>query len=100
MKKLTMKEFIAEGTEKFGEDRKQWKFVCPKCKTEQSAQDFFESGVEKEIIDTQIGFSCIGRSVKEVGCDWTLGGLFSIHELEIIDEEGDTHPMFEFAETS
>lgn len=44
-----------------------------------------------------IGFSCVGRFTPLVGCDWTLGGLFQIHKLEIIDEKGDHFPYFEFA---
>jgi hypothetical protein len=28
------------------------------------------------------------------GCDWTLGGLFTIHELIVVDEDGKDNPLF------
>lgn len=71
-------------------------FQCPHCKTLQSTQDLINAGAGKtpEDIDHYIGFSCIGRFDKSKGCDWTLGGLFQIHELEIIFPDGETAPRF------
>jgi len=74
-------------------------FVCPICKTEQSANQLIEAGVKRDEVPNYIGFSCIGRFDKSKGCNWTLGGLFGIHELEIIDSDGKHHPRFMFAET-
>ena len=28
-------------------------------------------------------------------CNWTLGGLFTLHKLEVITEDGQKHPRFE-----
>jgi hypothetical protein len=33
----------------------------------------------------------------QVGCDWTLGGLFSFAKLVVVTEDGKPHPRFEIA---
>lgn len=94
----TEKEFLElfkEKSEKVG--RNNIEFVCCKCKTKQTIQDFINSGLTKEEAHSRIGFSCIGRVSKEKGCDWSLGGFFRIHEVEVIRENGVT-PMFKFAD--
>lgn len=107
MKRLTVKEFLEEGKAKFGEDKKKWKFVCPMCKTAQSYEDLVAVGVDPKDVDKYLGFSCVGRWTQAgpyrkgdksgKGCDWTLGGLFRIHQLEVVDEEGGEYPLFDFA---
>lgn len=99
MEQVKLADFRATATERFGEDTKDWVFVCPQCKTKQTANEWNDEGIDREVIGRQIGFSCIGRHVKDKGCDWTLGGLFKLHELEIIDDEGGEHPHFVLAET-
>ena len=96
MQTMTKDEFINTAIERFGDDRDNWKFICPRCKTAQSIADFKEANIDD--FDKYIGFSCIGRFDESKGCDWTLGGLFLIHELEVIDGE-DKHPLFKLAET-
>lgn len=70
----------------------QLQFICPHCQTVQSAQDFINAGVSDW--EPYIAYSCIGRFSKEKGCDWTLGGLFQIAKLFVIDDEGLKHPRF------
>jgi hypothetical protein len=104
---MTRPEWLKKGKDLFGEDFRDWKFVCPICGTIQSARDFFAAGVEAEKVSSYLGFSCIGRFTKagpykkegpqQKGCDWTLGGLFHLHRVEVTDEEGKVHPVFEFA---
>jgi hypothetical protein len=72
-----------------------WLFVCPQCKQIQSLKDFVENNVPEPT--TKFYYSCIGRWVENRGCNWTLGGLFQIHETEVISEDGDKVPVFEFA---
>ena len=96
-RRITRDEFIAEGKKRFGDDPKNWKFRCPRCKTTQTAHDLVEAGVKKEEIDNYLGFSCIGRFTKDKGCNWTLGGLFQIHELEV-EFVGEVYRRFEFAD--
>ncbi|MBL1422663.1 MAG: hypothetical protein COC24_019320 [Alphaproteobacteria bacterium] len=98
MKTQNYDEYMAEGKTLFGEDIKKWKFICPSCGLSQSAEDFKAHDIDGETIDHQIGFSCIGRSVPDLGCNWTLGGLFSIHTLEVV-KDGHTHMRFEFDKT-
>ena len=83
------------GAEKFGADKKNWKFKCPSCGGVQSLSDFIENNVPEP--DGKFYFSCIGRWVKGRGCDWTLGGLFQIHNTEVITEDGAIVPVFDFA---
>lgn len=63
-----------------------------------------------------IGFACEGRLTdagpypaasdksrkaqarrNKRGCDWTLGGLFKLHELEVETPDGEVHPRFQVA---
>jgi len=99
---IPLDEFLAEAEKRFGKDRKKWKFVCPQCKTQQSFDDFKKfTKLANEEIEGYLGFSCIGRyTEKKVGCDWSLGGLFQLHEVEVVDGEGKRHPRFKLAEVS
>lgn len=96
-KTIPLINWLKQGEEKFKtKDVKQFKFKCPNCGGVQSAQDFIDNNIEES--SDKFFFSCIGRWVKERGCDWTLGGLFQIHETEVISDEGKKVPVFEFAE--
>lgn len=90
--------------------------VCPICGTAQSMASLIAAGASPQQAETAIGFSCEGRfsgagpwpsnkdkSKKAAarrnvrGCDWTLGGLFLVHELEVQTEDGKKHPRFAVA---
>ena len=96
MKTMTTDEFH-EAIKLQGCKIKNVTFCCPACKTLQSAQDLIDAGAGKNVAEVEkyLAFSCIGRFTKDKGCDWTLGGLFKIHTLEIITEEGKRRPCFE-----
>lgn len=96
MKTLTMKEWMDKGTALFGSDKKNWKFKCCRCGESQSYYDF--ANLEIEEPENKMYFSCIGRWAKDRGCNWTLGGLFQIHEQEVIAENGKAIPTFVFDE--
>ena len=97
-KKIEKEDWWNEGVSLYGEDFNDWEFICPACGTVQKLTDFLDLGMNKEKAVSYVGYSCIGRFEKSTkGCDWTLGGLFQIHELEVEDEEGKTSPIFEFA---
>jgi hypothetical protein len=82
-------------------------FKCPLCGTVQSAYDLIKAGAGKDFAEVEgyLGFSCVGRWThkkapprkkgKQVGCNWTLGGLFRCHKLEVVTEDGVGHPRFE-----
>lgn len=71
-------------------------FQCPQCKTLQCAEDLIEAGAGATLDDVSgyLGYSCVGRFTDQKGCNWTLGGLFQIHELEVINEKGEACPRF------
>jgi hypothetical protein len=85
-------------------------FVCVACGTIQSGQDFINAGAGRTFQEVlkYVGFSCVGRFTEAGppvsfeaspcegrGCNWTLGGLFHIHKLEIVTPEGDHCALFE-----
>jgi len=93
---LSVEEFHSVLQEQDVDDRKDLEFVCPQCGTVQSAQDLIDAGAgdSYEDVSGSVAFSCVGRWDEEKGCDWTLGGLLQIHELVVVDEEGNEHPRF------
>ncbi len=107
MKTMKLADFMKEAEKRFGSINRKWKFVCPICGTAQSAEDLVAVGVPKEKVGSYIGFSCVGRWTEAgphkrndtpgKGCDWTLGGLFRLHKLEIEDGKGEMRPHFELA---
>lgn len=91
-------------------------FRCPVCATVQSMASLRRAGAPDDKVEAYIGFSCEGRfsgagpwpakadrSAKSQarrrvrGCDWTLGGLLTIHTLEVETDDGNVHPSFEVA---
>ncbi len=95
METMTLDEFKA-AIKSQGVPIEDVTFECPHCKTLQSMNDLIEAGAGKtrEEVEPYIGFSCVGRFTDKKGCDWTLGGLFQIHELEVITPDGEHHPRF------
>jgi len=87
-------EYFMLATGRFGKFPR-WVFVCPQCGTKQTPTDVEAAGGNPT---TQAGFSCIGRFRKDVGCDWTLGGLFQIHTVTVVNDDGTKFPFFELAE--
>jgi hypothetical protein len=84
-------------------------FKCPICSTVQSGASLIAAGAGKTFDEVEpfVGFSCVGRFTNAgphkknapagKGCDWTLGGFFKLHCLEVVDDEGKHHPRFELA---
>lgn len=103
MIELTLERFKSE-IKKSGKPRiEDVEFICPKCKTIQSAQDLIDAGAGAgagasiDDVEKYLAFSCVGRWTDKKGCDWTLGGLFQIHEMEVITPDGKHHPRFKLA---
>lgn len=92
---LTLEEYIS-AIKSQDVDTLDATFKCPKCETLQSISDLIKAGAgkNKDEVLKFIGFSCIGRFDSKKGCDWTLGGLFQIHELEVIYPDGSVGPRF------
>ena len=105
MEQMLLSEYLdalkAQGTS----SRETICVVCPQCQTVQNARDLIEAGAGKTFEDIEgfLGFSCVGRwtgagspkkDQKGGGCNWTLGGLFSCHTLEVITPDGEKNPRF------
>lgn len=106
VKTLTIPEFMAQ-LKGQGVPIEHAAFRCVMCGTVQSATCLIAAGAGKDFdaVERYLGFSCVGRftgagphkkgSAAGHGCDWTLGGLFHIHALEVIDSDGIAYPRFE-----
>jgi len=92
---ISAEEWRKKGKELYGENARDWKFRCPACGHIQTAQDFRDNDIDP---NGKVYYSCIGRWVPGNGCDWTLGGLLTIHTLEVIGEDDSKIPVFEFAD--
>jgi hypothetical protein len=82
---ITHKEWIERARERYGNDSAKWEFKCPACGHVQSIAGAVERDpdIDSEAAQNWIYFACEGRHNHEVGCNWTLGGLFTIHEREV-----------------
>lgn len=97
-------EWRAEAVKRFGPDSKNWKYKCSNCGHEQTINDFIKAGIKEP--ENKVFYSCIGRWTGAEGtinnekspCNYTLGGLFKITNVSVIDEEGKKHWVFDFAE--
>lgn len=107
MKTMSLAEFH-EACKAQGLQHHHTAVKCPMCGTIQSAADLIEAGAGGtfEEVEKYLGFSCVGRFTGAPSprkahdgkpCDWTLGGLFSTHKLEIVTPDGKHHPHFELA---
>lgn len=113
MKRISIEDFRAELAAQGVSGREHGAFKCVACGTVQSMALLAVNGVPEAKLETQIGFSCVGRWTHrtpipatdtwggprtdgKIGCDWSLGGLLTMHELIVIDENGE-HPCFALA---
>jgi len=93
---MTRDEFLTIATGNGAVPIEKALFECPMCKTKQSATDLIDAGAGDSLESVQgyLAFSCIGRWDSAKGCDWTLGGLFQLHEVEVEFEPGQMRPCF------
>ena len=107
MQILTLEEFHSALKAQGVPTTEDCAFVCPMCGTIQSARDFIAAGAGRDLDEVErfLAFSCVGRFTDagmptEGGkepCNWTLGGLFQTHRLEVVTPDGKHHPRFELA---
>lgn len=78
---ITQTELCDRARQLFGDEPKDWAFVCPSCGDVATARDFTAAAADPY----RIGQECIGRSLgalakpkatNERGCDWAAYGLF------------------------
>ena len=103
---ITLDQYHAELMAQGVPSRDDIALVCPMCGTVQSAKDLIEAGAGDsfEGVEKYLGFSCVGRwtgagSPRKAPdgrpCNWTLGGLFTLHKLAVMTPDGKSHPRFE-----
>lgn len=109
IRKIAAEELHAEMKAQGVTDRLDIAFKCVMCGTVQSMRSLIDAGAGADRVENVIGFSCEGRwrnagpakkgkpGKDARGCDWTLGGLFSLHRLEVTTPDGKTYPSFELA---
>lgn len=111
MKTLTLSEFHAQAKTQ-NVMRDDVAFVCPMCGTIQSPRLLISEGIGAcyDTVKTIIGFNCVGRYTgkdspneekgKGHGCNWSLGGLLQMHELEVLRLTGNTSPVLNWLHPS
>ncbi len=108
MKTMTLEEYHAALKAQGTKDHADLVMICPICGTLQTGNDLIRAGAGKTFDDVEkyLGFSCVGRftgagsprkSPDGEPCNWTLGGLFQMHKLEVVTPDGQRHPRFEVA---
>lgn len=106
MRTMTLDEFQSALKAQGVMAREDFALVCPRCGTVQSARDLIQAGAGATFDDVEgyLGFSCVGRftgagtprkTPDGQPCNWTLGGLFPLHKLEVVTPDGKHHPRFE-----
>ncbi len=108
MRSITLEQFITQ-LKAQGVPRRHVAMKCPICHTIQSMDDLIRAGIgaTEDDVEQYVGFSCVGRFTNAgphqknappgKGCNWTLGGLFHFHELEVVTPDGKKHMRFELA---
>ncbi len=115
VERIELDEFHARAKAQ-GVPREHIATVCVMCGEVQSMASLMLAGADAEEAEKMLGFSCIGRLTGAgpakhtpgkpsipakrhlgiAGCDWTLGGLFRVHKLEVV-KDGKNHPCFQLA---
>lgn len=98
---MTLAEWEEEGELRFGQDRSNWKFVCPSCGNIASAREWRAA----KAADSAIGTVCIGRftgSKKEIGdqtggpCNYGTTKKNNLCPVRVLDD-GESRSAFNFA---
>lgn len=90
---ITMTQFLAR-LQAQGVPTEHYAFKCVHCGHVQSAASLAKYLPPADALDAAYS-ACEGRFNKGVGCDWSLGGLFQIHKLEVLSDEGHIVSVFE-----
>jgi len=89
---MTIKEWNERGKFLFGEEKMQWKFICPVCKHVATPQDWKDAGAK----EVNVAFACVGRWLEGTKrtifnkgkgpCNYSGGGLFQLNPIEVDDQ--------------
>lgn len=109
--RISHEAWLAEGQARFGLDPTSWRFLCPSCGQVQTRTDFLKLGMSLRLVDTVIGFSCIGRwnvrnrsfvvnyceQSEGYGCTYAGGGNINISPYTVLLPDGSERPTFGYA---
>jgi hypothetical protein len=106
--RITKKEWVAKGTQLFGENVQQWQFVCPGCGHVQKITDF-KPFKNQGATPGSVYSECIGRytggkswanskDLKGGPCDYAAYGLLNICPVIVVDDDGKEIKAFAFNE--
>jgi len=100
---MTIDEWRAEASKRYGADPLKWKFRCPVCGYVASVQDWKDAGADSGAV----AFSCVGRwkttgrdaftKSGEGPCNYAGGGLIHLNPIKVVQPDGTTQEVFEFA---
>ena len=102
--RMTHDEWLARGTELFGDDPLKWRMVCPGCGHVQTPEDFHPFN-DRGATPDSARQECIGRYTGgrswafdggEGPCDYAAYGLFCIAPVQVTTPDGKTHSCFAF----
>lgn len=88
MSTISQQEWEAKGVELFGENKQEWRFVCPACGNVESLESAKKDHPDA-IDDWRVEQECIGRHTTETGCNWAAYGLFWGPVLVELKDAGD-----------
>lgn len=102
-------EWVDEACARFGDDPRNWRFVCPECGTVQTAHELIDAKVPPGFALSAARQACVGRYLDErVGCSYHASNLNSpllVHEdINLTDccsppyRSSMPIPMLQFAE--
>lgn len=94
---VTKKDWLTIARKYYKSD-KDYEFKCASCGNKQSINSVKNNNPDLTVeeISNFISCNCEGRHNDKIDCDWTLGGLLKIHELEVLDENGNIFGIFSF----
>lgn len=103
---MSVSEWRAEGSRRFGDEMLQWQFVCPSCGHVATPQHWKDAGAPV----TAVAFSCVGRwtgakreafSARDKGqsgpCNYAGGGLFRINPVRVVGDGAAGNETYVFA---
>lgn len=90
-------EWKAKGKELFGDNKLEWKFICPSCGIIQTANEIKKANpslTDERAFNFAL-FGCIGRALgsensiwsKKQPCNYTSGGLFNLNKTIVLCKE-------------
>lgn len=89
-------QWEAKGAELFGDDKVNWRFVCPQCGNVASIEKAKRLWPDLKGRNWAPHQECIGRYLDDIGCDWAAYGLFRGPIFVRMADKAELIPVFRF----